>query len=268
MDVRTFRNGRIQAQAAAVRKVGPRGGEADKENQSVNVPAAPSLEALTSSQPFVVVSLDGCGQCEELKALLTARGVPAAAFVKWNKGGAEYPALKKQLAAHAGEVFTFPQVFADSKYQGGFKEVAGKVEQGAYDELFEREFGAEPSTLKRWIDRRPMVVFSLPSCPNCDVLRADLVRRGVPADDVFIKLDKAKPEYPSMKAQLQKLIGRDAFAFPQTFVRTAYQGNFDEVIAKADAGDYADFFAEQFGVKPPAPAPPDVGAAFALDEDF
>merc|ERR1712051_1075001 len=96
-----------------------------------------------------------------------------------------------------------------------------------------------------------LVVFSLPNCPNCDVLRDDLSSRKVPVQDVFVKLDKALPEYPAMKAQLQKLIGREKFQFPQTFVRGTYQGDFDEVIAKANKGAFAQIFAEEFGIAEP-----------------
>merc|ERR1719491_1991661 len=154
-------------------------------------------------------------------------------------------------------------------YQGGFKEAMDMAERGVFDELFEREFDAVPRTLQRMVERRAMVVFSLPNCPQCDVLREDLASRKVPVQDVFLKLDKALPEYASMKAQMQKLIGRDQFAFPQTFVRGVYQGNFDEVIEKANTGKFVDFFAEEFGIAAPQSSPaPVVALNFGDDEDF
>jgi len=232
---------------------------------------APVLDGLVVSNPFLVISVGNCPQCEELAALLSSRGVPQTVFVKWDKTAAEYPALKASLAKHAGEVFTFPQVFAEGAYQGGFKEVMDKLQGGAYDDLFERLFDLEPCTLRRQIEKQAMIVYSLPSCPQCDVLYEDLRARGVPAQSLFVKLDRAQPEYASFKAQLQKLIGRDQFSFPQTFVRGVYQGNYDEVIAKADRGDFVDLFAEQFGIAPKAKTeetarPP--AAAIAFDEDF
>merc|ERR1712038_216026 len=140
---------------------------------------------------------------------------------------------------------------------------------GIYDELFEREFGVEPRTLQRTVEKKPMVVFSLPNCPQCDQLREDLEKRGVPVDEVFVKLDKVRPEYPSLKAQLQRLIGRNNFTFPQTFIRGVYQGNFDEVIAKANKGEFADVFLTEFGIAvpelSPAPAPT---APLSFDDDF
>merc|ERR1712113_420797 len=147
--------------------------------------------------------------------------------------------------------------------------VVDKVEQGVYDEIFEGEFGATPATLQRMVERRAMVVFSLPNCPQCDVLREDLSARKVPVQEIFVKLDKAQPEYPSLKAQLQRLIGRDNFAFPQTFIRGVYQGNFDEVIAKANKNEYVDVFSKEFGIAAPEPVPvaPPVGA-ISFDDDF
>jgi glutaredoxin len=238
-----------------------------RDNQEPEVPA---LSKLVDTQQFLVLSIGNCPQCEELAAVLGARGVPEEVFVKWDKAANEYQALKESLAAYAGEVFTFPQVFAEGKHQGGFKEVMEKVDAGAFDDLFEREFSVEPSTLRRWIERKPMVSFSLPDCPQCDTLYEDLLSRGVPAQDVFIKLDKAQPEYANFKAQLQRLTGKDSFTFPLTFVEGVYQGNFDEVIAKADQGEYADAFAKHFGVQPPAPKEMEQPApeAIAFDDDF
>merc|ERR1712084_150208 len=143
------------------------------------------------------------------------------------------------------------------------------LEQGVYDEIFEREFGAMPATLQRMVEKRAMVVFSLPNCPNCDVLREDLSARKVPVQEIFVKLDKARPEYPALKAQMQRLIGRDNFAFPQTFIRGVYQGNFDEVIAKANKDEYADVFLEEFGIAAPEPSPaPAPIAPLSFDDDF
>mmetsp|Transcript_53332 Transcript_53332/g.114003 ORF Transcript_53332/g.114003 Transcript_53332/m.114003 type:complete len:117 (-) Transcript_53332:240-590(-) len=116
-----------------------------------------------------------------------------------------------------------------------------------------------------------MAIFSLPNCPQCDTLYEDLKKRGVPVHDVFIKLDKAKPEYNTLKAQLQKLINKEKFLYPQTFVEGVYQGNYDEVIRKADQGSYADFFSRTFGLEPPAPTmfnEPAGGGEIKFDEDF
>jgi len=267
-DVRSFRNGRLEFGEAAAATAACRD---QGDNAS---PERPSLEQLVSSQAFLVISVGNCPQCEELAAFLRARDVPLEVYVKWDKGANEYPALKEALATHAGDVFSFPQVFADGVYQGGFKEVMEKADAGAFDDLFEREFGLEPATLQRWAERKPMVVFSLPNCPQCDKLREDLQRRGVPTQDVFIKLDKAQPEYAAFKAQLQKLTGREKFSFPQTFVQAVYQGDYDEVISKAERGEYAAVFSEAYGIEPAAAAevaaqnePPPAGA-ISFDDDF
>merc|ERR1712014_398546 len=106
---------------------------------------------------------------------------PASVFVKWTKSDPNYPTLKASLAAHAGDGFTFPQVFARGIYQGGYKEVVTKAECGSFDALFEDEFGLAPTTVQRWVERSPMLVFSLPNCPQCDLLYEHLERRGVPA---------------------------------------------------------------------------------------
>jgi len=89
----------------------------------------------------------------------------------------------------------------------------------------------------------------------------------VPVDTVFVKLDKAKPEYQSLKAQMQTMIGRDQFSFPQTFVRGVHQGSFDEVIKKADQGEFAAFFAEVFNIAMPEPKLAQA-AAISFDDDF
>merc|ERR1719512_62055 len=240
MDVRHFTNGKLVSatQWAAEDVADQKGSQA----QPLGV------DSIVESLPFAVISVGNCPQCEELAAILAARSVPSSVFIKWDRQCAEYAALKASLQRHAGEVFSFPQVFMEGVYQGGFKEVVDMADRGVFDDLFEREFDAAPATLQRIVERRAMVVFSLPNCPQCDILREELANRKVPVQDIFVKLDKALPEYPSMKAQMQKLIGRDQFAFPQTFVRGAYEGNFDEVIAKAEKGAYADFFADEFGI--------------------
>merc|ERR1719512_30963 len=240
MDVRHFTNGKL---VSATQRAAEDVAELQESQAQPR-----GVDAIVESMPFAVISVGNCPQCEELAAILAARGVPSSVFIKWDRQSAEYPALKASLQRHAGEVFTFPQVFMEGAYQGGFKEVVDMVDRGVFDELFEREYDAAPTTLRRIVEKRAMVVFSLPNCPQCDVLREELASRKVPVQDVFVKLDKALPEYPSMKAQMQKLIGRDQFAFPQTFVRGAYQGNFDDVIAKAEKGAYADFFADEFGI--------------------
>jgi len=260
-DVRTFVNGELVVLDPSINT---RVTEDNTESK------APSLDKLVKSQPFLVISIANCPQCEELGAFLAARGVPATVFVKWDKSSSEYPALKKALSAHAGEAFTFPQVFAEGAYRGGFEEVMDKADRGAFDNLFEREFDVEPCTLQRQVEKQAMVIYSLPNCPQCDVLYEDLGKRGVPVKDVFIKLDKDEPEYPSFKAQLQKLMGRQQFSFPQTFIRGVHQGNYDEVIVKADKGEFADFFSEEFGIVPLAAQEPQQppAEAIAFDEDF
>jgi glutaredoxin len=227
-----------------------------------------SLDTLVKSQVFLALSLPNCPQCEELASALTARGVPSSVFVKWDKSSPEYPALKAALAVHAGASFSFPQVFADGVYQGDYTDVIAKLESGAYDVTFEEQFAIVPTTVKNWVVRQPMVVFSLPNCPQCDELRALLDHRGVPVDKVFIKWDKAWPQYQSLKAQLIQLTGRSQFTFPQTFVRSDYQGSFDEVSVKVSSGSLDDFFGDVFGVARPEPiaaAPP---AAVSFDDDF
>merc|ERR1712232_525391 len=110
---------------------------------------------------------------------------------------------------------------------GGYKDVVAKLGRGVYDTLLEEEFDIVASTVKRQVEKVPMVVFSLPNCPQCDVLFNYLEQRGVPAASVFVKWDKASEEYPALKAQIMQLIGRSSFSFPQTFISSEYQGNFD-----------------------------------------
>lgn len=259
-DIRVFVNGRLQLES--------QGEEASAEECQAKT-TAPSVEDIVESLPFVVISVGNCPQCEELAAFLAARGVPGTVLVKWDRSSADYPALKASLAHYAGEIFSFPQVFAEGLYQGSFKEVMEQAERGVYDDLFAREFEAEPRTLQRIVERQSMVVLSLPNCPQCDELRDDLEKRGLPVKDIFIKLEKAKPEYPSLKAQLSKMIQRDQFAFPQTFVRGAYEGSFGEVIAKVSQGEFAQFFADEFGIPMPEVQPSTSAlAALDFDDDF
>jgi len=229
-----------------------------------------ALEALMASRRFLAISLPDCPQCEELAAALALRGVPASVFVKWNKASPEYAAQKAAVAAHAGQVFSFPQVFVDGVYQGGYLETLSKLEVGTYDELFLEEFDAKPMTVQKWVNSQPMLIFSLPSCPQCDELRSLLQARGLPVEKVFMKWDKAMPQYQSLKAQLVQLISLTSFTFPQTFVRSEYQGSFPEVADKLAQGRFDDFFSEAFGVAPPAPPAPVAPAAvdIAFDEDF
>mmetsp|Transcript_40310 Transcript_40310/g.73460 ORF Transcript_40310/g.73460 Transcript_40310/m.73460 type:complete len:286 (+) Transcript_40310:96-953(+) len=230
------------------------------------------LQSLVASKRLLAISLPTCSQCDELASALALRGVGQEVFVKWDKGSKEYPELKAALSAFAGDKFTFPQVFADGIYQGGFAEVMIKLENGTYDNLFEEEFGAAPVTVKRMVDSRPMVAFSLPNCPQCDDLRAWLHQRGLPVDDIFVKWDKATPQYQSLKSQLIALTGQAQFTFPQTFVRAEYQGGFNEVIVKLEGGQFDEFFCDTFNVALPnaAAAAPEANLGFSVDgdEDF
>mmetsp|Transcript_73905 Transcript_73905/g.142921 ORF Transcript_73905/g.142921 Transcript_73905/m.142921 type:complete len:298 (+) Transcript_73905:70-963(+) len=227
------------------------------------------LEALVASRRFVVFSLPNCPQCDQLESAVAMRGVPVSSiFVKLEKGNPEYPSLKAALAVHAGDCFTFPQVFSDGAYQGGYGEVLGKLESGVFDALFEEQFDATPTTVQRWVDDRPIVIFSLPHCPQCDELRVMLDGRGVPTAKIFMKWDKALPEYQSLKAQLIKMIGRSQFTFPQTFVKSEYQGSFDEVAAKLEAGHFDPILADTFGIVSPAPQVSTPCEQISFDEDF
>lgn len=258
MDVRHFKNGKLVQVVDA--------GAAEVKVKSNDLP---TVESVVEERAFTVISVGNCPQCEELAASLAARGVPSSVFVKWDRQSADYQGLKASLAKHAGEVFSFPQVFVGRTYQGGFREATEKLERGVFDAFFEQEFGAQPSTVQRRIDQQPLIVFSLPNCPQCDQLREDLARRAVPVEQVFVKLDKALPEYASLKAQMQRLIGRDQFAFPQTFARGVYQGNFDEVIDKAEKGEYVQLFADAFGIAAPEVKQlPQSAAAISFDDDF
>lgn len=282
MDVHSFVNGRLVGSCAhkepAVVVSTPKGGRSapiDVTPEKGYPPQAlaprEALAALVKQRSFLALSLPSCPQCDELAEALAARGVDrASAFVKWDKGDPEYPALKAALSVHAGASFTFPQVFADGVYQGGFADVMPKLEMGAYDAILQEAFGTEPTTVKRWVERQPMVVFSLPNCPQCDELAAVLDRRGVPVSKVYIKWDKAMPQYQSLKAQLIQLSGRSQFTFPQTFVRAEYQGSFGEVIDKIDSGALDEFFADAFGVaRPELPAAaPAENQELVLDDDF
>jgi len=264
MDVRYFVNGKV---VSSLEKESADTVKAD--TKQTNAKEEPTVEAVVQARPFTVISVGNCPQCEELAAMLGSCGVPSSVFVKWDRQSEEYPALKASLAKHAGEVFSFPQVFMEGAYQGGFAEATQKLERGVFDALFEQEFDVQPRTLQKMIKKRAMIVFSLPNCPQCDQLREDLERRQVPAERVFVKLDKALPEYQSLKAQMQKLIGRDQFAFPQTFVHGEYQGSFDEVMSRADKGEYVELFEKEFGIAAPAPTTtPSSTPAFSFDDDF
>jgi len=264
MDVRHFVNGKL---VTSVEKDSIASKHADSKQAEAK--EKPSVEAVVQARPFTVISVGNCPQCEELAAMLGARGVPSSVFVKWDRQSEEYPALKASLAKHAGEVFSFPQVFMEGAYQGGFAEATQKLERGVFDALFEQEFDVQPRTLRKMIDKQAMISFSLPNCPQCDQLREDLERRQVPTERVFVKLDKALPEYQSLKAQMQRLIGRDQFVFPQTFVHGEYQGNFDEVMARAEKGEYADLFEKEFGISASAPTTtPSTTPAISFDDDF
>eukprot|EP00930_Biecheleria_cincta_P002721 TRINITY_DN103711_c0_g1_i1.p1 TRINITY_DN103711_c0_g1~~TRINITY_DN103711_c0_g1_i1.p1 ORF type:complete len:294 (-),score=67.93 TRINITY_DN103711_c0_g1_i1:99-980(-) len=290
MDRRLFVNGKLVAdsEAAEFDDIRPEDsaaaakGYASGNDTSVSAAMTPcrsqkassaeeELQAIVASRRFVAFSLPECPQCDELKAALATRGVPASVFVKWDKADPQYPHLKAAMQTHAGKKFSFPQVFAEGTYQGGFADVLQKVDLGAFDELFEREFEVSPVSVQRMVSKRPMVVFSLPNCPQCDELRGLLEARGLPVHDVFFKWDKAWPQYQSLKTQLIQLIGVSQFTFPQTFVRSEYQGSFQEVSDKLSVGALDDFFSEAFGIAAPAApaAPAQVPeAAIAFDEDF
>lgn len=222
------------------------------------------------SRRFLALSLPNCPQCDELATALETR-VPnrQSVFEKWDKSWPEYPGLKAALSIHAGEGFTFPQVFADGVYQGGFHDVMEKLKMGAYDTIFEECFNTEPTTVKRWVESKPMVMFSLTTCPQCDDLKALLKDRGVPVETIVIKWDKAWPWYQSLKAQLIKLTGVTSFTFPQTFVRSEYQGDFHDMCGKLNEGSFDDFFFDAFGIAKPAPAVvPAENFVLELEEDF
>lgn len=281
MDTRHFHNGKL-VQLEAFGLTGeqaapptPRSTMHSPAEETPEKGAAPSsnegsgaLQLLVSSCRFLVLSLPSCPQCDTLAEALATRGVPPSVFVKWDKGSAEYPTLKAALAIHAGDKFTFPQVFADDVYQGGFQEAMAKVEDGSYDELFLEAFSVAPTTVQRLVKSQAMVVLSLPSCPQCDVLRAELEQRGLPVQEIFVKWDKAMSQYQSLKTQLIQLIGVSQFTFPQTFVSSQYQGSFHDVMEKLNSGHFDAFFSEAFGIaKPAAPASLEA-AAIAFDEDF
>jgi len=278
-DKRMFVNGKLVVAEAEVAELAApstpgKAGKAEPADMTpAKVASGPrSLEALTASQSFLAISLPNCPQCEELAAALASRGVSQeAAFVKWSKDSEEYPTLKAAMQRFAGQAFSFPQVFVDGSYQGGFAEVLPKLEAGLYDHVLEQQFAAKPITVQRWVNRQPMIVFSLPNCPQCDELKELLKARRLPVDEIFMKWDKAMPQYQTLKAQLVKLIGLTSFTFPQTFVRSEYQGSFTEMAVKLKEGKFDDFFAEAFGVEAPLPVAPMVAtpaASIAFDDDF
>lgn len=270
MDKHYFVNGKLLTEESEVlAPATPKAKAVESLEETPEKLAPNALEVLVASQRFLAISLPDCPQCEELSAALAARGVPGSVFVKWNKANPEYAAQKAALAAHAGPVFSFPQVFVDGAYQGGYLEAVSKLEAGAYDELFLEEFEAKPLTVQKWVNSRPMIVFSLPSCPQCDELRSQLEAKGLPVDKIFMKWDKAMPQYQSLKAQLVALIGLTSFTFPQSFVRSEYQGSFPEVAGKLAQGQFDNFFADAFGVAAPAPAAVAPAAVdIAFDDDF
>jgi len=224
---------------------------------------APALKELCESHRFLVISVPSCPQCDELAAYLGRRGVPSSVFVKLDKGSPEYAGQKAEMQAHASEKFTWPQVFANGVYQGGFSEVMEKAKAGVFDRLWEERYDVEPSTVKGWIDSRPMVVFSGTNCPQCEVLHSLLEQRGLPVGDLTIKWDKATPQYLSLKVQMIEILNRVQFSFPQVFIRGEHQGHFEEVLEKLEAGHLDRHFEDLFGVRPPAAA-----AAIGFVEDF
>jgi glutaredoxin len=279
MDVRYFVNGKLVADEAAFSADGPTTPAKSSRQVDDNTPpkeatgGAKTLEDLKTAHRFLALSLSNCPQCEELAAALASRGVPTAdVFVKWDKASPEYPSLKAALSVFAGEAFTFPQVFVDGVYQGGFHKVHEKLEAGTYDEVLQDLFEIKPATVQRWINGRPMIVFSLPQCPQCDELKGLLEVRGVPVEKIFMKLDKAWPQYQSLKAQIIQLTGLQSFSFPQTFLHSEHQGSFQEVADKLASGHFDNFFLETFGIAPPVqeketsqsiPA-----ASISFDDDF
>jgi glutaredoxin len=226
------------------------------------------LNSLVSSRRFVALSLPNCPQCEELAGILAQRGVDASKiFVKWDKQDEQYPNLKAALSKHAGQLFTFPQVFADGKYEGGFNDVSARLASGTYDHIFEESYGGNPLTVQRYIQERAMVVFSVTPCPQCDVLRERLAGRGLPVEELFVKWDKGAPAYQSLKAQLMKITGLSQFSFPQTFVSGKFCGSFPEVTQELQTGGLDEFFQKTFGVSPAAAVQP-AEQVLCLDEDF
>lgn len=234
--------------------------------------SAPALKELCAAHRFLVISVPSCPQCDELAAFLGRRGVPSSVFVKLDKGGPDYADQKAELQAHAGEKFSFPQVFANGAYQGGFHEVMEKAKVGAFDRLWEEHYDVEPSTVRGWIESHPMVIFSGTSCPQCEVLHSLLEQRGLPVGDITITWDKATPQYLSLKVQMIEILNRVQFSFPQVFIRGEHQGDFHAVLEKLEAGHLDHHFEELFGVKPPAAAgaaaEPNLEAAIGFDEDF
>jgi glutaredoxin len=245
-------------------------GELDKV-RSEGLPeetAEERLQGLVSSRRYLALSLPNCPQCDELGRMLTERGVDTSKiFVKWDKQDKQYPQLKSALSKHAGQVFTFPQVFVDGKYEGGFHEASTRLTSGAYDHILETAYGGNPLTVQRCIQGRPMVVFSLTTCPQCDVLREQLAERGLPVAELFVKWDKNAPEYQSLKAQLMKITGLSQFTFPQTFVSGKFHGSFQEVTQDLQNGGLDEFFQKTFGIQPVAKSQP-VEEVLCLDEDF
>jgi len=111
--------------------------------------------------------------------------------------------------------------------------------------------------------------FSLSVCPQCDELRAQLADLGVPVDKVFVKWDKATPQYQSLKSQLIKLTGCSQFTFPQTFVRAEYEGHFHDVKNNIAAGKFDVFFSEVFGIAPPVKEAAETASLeLGFDDDF
>lgn len=282
MDVRTFRNGKLVVDAVTCDSqemdAVPRTPEKQRA-QAVKVTPCKSiraedaaktkLEFLRSSHRFLALSLPQCPQCDDLASYLASRGVPSSVFVKWDKADPEYAALKLALSAFAGPAFSFPQVFVDGEYQGGYEEVIKHLQAGKYDQVFDEDFGISPSTVTRQVEGQPMVVLSLPNCPQCDELRGALEQRGLPTADIFLKWDKAWPQYQKLKSQLVEITGRSHFSFPQTFIRGKYEGSFDEVSAQLERGKYDEFFAEAFAVGPSLRVPvAEVEVSIGFDEDF
>lgn len=279
MDVRFFVNGKLVSDEAAFSPDGPTTPAKSSRQVDDNTPpkglsgGAKTLEDLKSTHRFLALSLSNCPQCEELAAALASRGVPTSeVFVKWDKSSPDYSSLKAALSVYAGEAFTFPQVFVDGVYQGGCHEVHEKLEAGTYDEVLQDLFEVKPVTVQRWINSRPMIVFSLPQCPQCDELKGLLVARGVPVEKIFMKLDKAWPQYQSLKAQIIQLTGLQNFSFPQTFLHSEHQGSFQEVAGKLASGHFDNFFSDTFGIASPVPethtSQSIPAASISFDDDF
>lgn len=87
--------------------------------------------------------------------------------------------------------------------------------------------GDQKGVVTDLIGSREFVVFSLPNCPQCDLLMEKIQEQfDIQAADYFVKLDKTSSDYQLNRAELVKAIGMEKFQFPVAFAWQTYLGDY------------------------------------------